>query len=337
MRMTLYRSIIRQAISITWQYKYLWFFGLFATLLASNFEVELVSRFLNQNAATSYSWQGFLETGLFSSQAWNGFMEVAQTSPSSFVGILVLLLVLGMLAVALLWLSITSQVALVSNTDKALKSDGKKPAQARHYHDVSSGIQEGNRYFWPVLLLNIVVRVLVYALAFITIIPFMIWASAQGLGFGISYLIAFIIFLSIALSLALITRYAIAAIVLKGKSIKEAFVQAWHLFWNNWLVSLEMAFILFAISLLSTFLIILAVLIIAIPFIVLYLITLYFSLYVLWVALLILAIITSVAVVIIGGSMVTVFQTTSWVHLYNQLTSKAGATSKLERMFGKNS
>lgn len=334
MHMTLYRSIIRQAISITWQYKYLWFFGLFATLLASNFEVELVSRFLNQNSASSYSWQGFMQTGLFSSQSWNGFMEVAQTSPSSFVGILILLLVLGMLAVALLWLSITSQVALVSNTDKALNGS-KKATQSKRYHDVSSGIQEGNRYFWPVLFLNIAVRIVVFLLAFVTIVPFMLWASAQGLGFGIVYLLSFIIFLSIALSLALITRYAIAAMVLKGKTIKEALVHAWHLFFNNWLVSLEMAFILFAISLLSTFAIILAVLIIAIPFIVLYLVSFYLGLYIIWVGVLLLAIIVSIAVVIIGGSMVTVFQTTSWVGLYNQLITKGGATSKLERMFGR--
>lgn len=335
MRMTLYRSIIRQAISITWQYKYLWFFGLFATLLASNFEVELVSRFLTQNSAPSYSWQGFMETGLFSNQAWNGFMEVAQTSPSSFVGILILLLVLGMLAVALLWLSITSQVALVSNTNKALNGANKKTPQARHAHDVSIGIKEGSRYFWPVLLLNFGVRIAVFLLAYITIVPFLIWASAQGFGFGITYLIIFIVFLAIALSLALIARYAIAGVVLDGLGIKTAIVKAWHLFWKNWLVSLEMGFILFAISLLSTFAIMLAVLIIAIPFIVLYLITLYFNLFILWVGLLLLAILVSVAVVIIGGSMVTVFQTTSWVGLYNQLTSKAGVTSKLERMFGR--
>lgn len=330
--MTLYRSIIRQSIITTWQNKYLWFFGLFATLLASNFEVELVNRFLNQNEAPNYSWESFFSSGLFSNQAWQGFIQLAQTNLTSFMGILILLLVLGILAMALVWLSIVSQVALVSNSDKALASDSKKKS-ALMYHDISSGIKEGNRYFWPVLSLNILVRVIVYGLALITILPFLIWAQGQGIGFGITYLFAFIIFLSIALALALMARYAIAAIVIKGKKIKAGIIQAWQLFWDNWLVSFEMAFILFAISLVSTFFIILAVLIIAIPFVVFYLIALYFDWYFLWVLAPMLAIILSISVVIIGGSIVTVFQTGVWVNLYNQLSGKTKTTSKLERMF----
>lgn len=332
MRMTLYRSILRQALQITWQYKYLWFFGLFATLLASNFEVDLVSRFLNQGES-SYGWQKFFESGLFSSQAWHGFWEVAHTDTSSFIGILILLLVLAILALALLWLSVVSQAALVNNSNKALLGTAKKAGSLKHTHDVSLGFQEGNRYFWPVLGINIIVQVALAALGWVTLVPFLIWVNAQGLGFGLVYLVVFIIFISVALSLALMARYAIASVVLKGQKVTEALGHAWQLFWSNWLVSLEMAFILFATSLVATFFIILAVLIVTIPFVVLYLIMLYFGWYLLWVLMLILAILLSIAIVIIGGSMVTVFQTTAWVGLYNQLTGK-GISSKLERMFG---
>jgi hypothetical protein len=42
--MTLYRSIFRQAWAITWQYKYLWFFGFFAALLGNGGEYEILSK-----------------------------------------------------------------------------------------------------------------------------------------------------------------------------------------------------------------------------------------------------------------------------------------------------
>lgn len=331
MRMSLYRSILRQAMTVAFRYQYLWFFGLFATLLASNFEIELVNRFTNQDP-TTYSWQSLWNSGLLSGQTWHGLMEVARTHTGSFLAIVVLLLVLAILGIALIWLAVVSQAALVSHSSKAL-AGMKKPTGSARYHDISTGFQEGSRHFWPVLWLNIIVRVLVYGLAAATIIPVMIWTSGRGLGFGLTYLVAFIIFLTLALALALMAKYVIATIVLKGKSLKESIVYSWHLFWGNWLVNFEMAFILFAVSLVATFAIIIAVLVLAIPFVLLYILTMALNSYVLWVLMITIAILFSIAVVIIGGSIVTVFQTTAWVGLYNQLTTK-GATSKLERAFG---
>lgn len=331
MRMTLYRSILRQAMTVAFRYHYLWFFGLFATLLASNFEIELVNRFTNQDP-TTYSWESLWNSGLFTSQAWHGLMEVARTHTTSFLAIVVLLLVLAILGIALIWLAVVSQAALVSHSSKAL-TGMKKPVSTGRSHDISTGFQEGSRYFWPVLGLNIIIRIVVYGLAAATIIPVMLWSNGRGLGFGLTYLVAFIIFLTLALALALIAKYVIATIVLKGKTLGQAIVYAWHLFWNNWLVNFEMAFILFALSLLATFAIIIAVLVLAIPFVVLYILTLGLSSYILWVFVITVFILLSIAVVIIGGSIITVFQTTAWVGLYNQLTTK-GATSKLERAFG---
>lgn len=326
MRMSFYRSIIRQAMSVTWQSKYLWFFGLFATLLASNFEIEFINRFLNQGTNTIYGWQSLL-----SYKAWSGFIDLMRVDFTSFIGILILLVVLIIFAVAIIWLSVISQVALINSSHKVFGSPRKTVADRNH--DISTGFQTGRRYFWPVLFLNIVIRVVVYGLALATIVPFIIWSSSKGAIFGLTYLIVFILFFSFALSLALIARYAIATVTIKNKTFMSAIKYSWKLFWDNWLVSLEMAFILFAISLLGTFLILIAVLIVAIPFIVLYVITLMIGFYPLWILMLTLTILLMTGIVVIGGSMLTVFQTVTWVGLYNQLISQ-GTTSKLERMFG---
>ena len=39
--MSIYRAVLRNAIKLTWQFKYLWFFGIFAALVSSVGEFNL--------------------------------------------------------------------------------------------------------------------------------------------------------------------------------------------------------------------------------------------------------------------------------------------------------
>lgn len=328
--MTLYRSIFKQAFVTAWQHKYLWFFGLFATLLASNFEFELVNRFLNRES-TLFAWQRWTDTGIFTMQAWRNLGELARVDTASFISLLILVAILLALLGALIWISIVSQVALVSNANKAIGSGRQSAAERRH--DTSVGFQEGRRYFWPALAINAIVRVVVYGLAALTLIP-ALFRSSPGLIDNIVFLIFFIVFLSVALSLALIAKYAVAALVIKRKSLWESLVSGWQLYWDNWLLSLEMAFILFGLSLLASLVIIIAVLVAAIPFALLYVLALAFTTLWIYVACIILGLIVSFGLIIIGGSIITVVQTAAWVALYNQLAGKGAVPSKLERTFG---
>lgn len=329
--MTFYRSIIRQAIITAWHHKYLWFFGLFATLLSSNFEIELVNRFIN-GADTTSTIQRWLDTGILSGQTWQNFIELARVDFSSFISIVILVIVLIALSITIIWLAIVSQVGLVSSSDKVIGS-AKKATVNTKQQDISVGLQAGRAHFWPVLFLNVLVRALVYGLAATTVVPVLLWASKQTVSFSLFYLVIFLVFFAIALAISLIAKYAIAAIVLKKQKLAVAISSAWDLFWKNWLVSLEMAFILFAISLLATFAILTLILVIAIPFVFLHYLTLAIGSYILWMLIIILGVIIFFTILVLGGSIVTVIQTTAWVSLYNQLNNK-GVASKLERVFG---
>lgn len=328
--MTFYRSIIRQAILTAWHNKYLWFFGLFATLLSSNFEIELVNRFTNGGTVT-YDFQRWWETGIFNGQTWISFFQLATTDPVTFISIILLVAVLIILAVAIIWLAIVSQVALVNSASKIILN-AKKSINAKN-HDTSLELREGRKHFWPVFGLQVLVRVLVYGLAATTVIPVLLWASKPTLTFSLTYLVIFLIFFAIALAISLVAKYAIAAITIKGQRFSQAISSSWDLFWKNWLVSLEMAFILFAISIIATFAIILAILIVGIPVVFLLLLTLYLNSFILWISVIAIGAIISFGILIIGGSIVTVIQTVAWVTLYNQLNGK-GVESKLERVFG---
>lgn len=328
--MSIYRSILKQAFAAAWQHKYLWFFGLFATLLASNFEIELVNRFFYRDS-TPYDWQSWSATGVFSWQAWLSFFELAKTDTVSFFAILIVMLILIALCVALIWISIVSQVALVSNSNKALAS-GPKMSAAERRHDTAVGFEEGRKHFWKVLWLNVLVRLVVYGLAALTLAPL---AFGQGgIALSLLYLALFIVFMVLALSVSLMAKYAIAAVIIKRQTMRTAILSAWNLFWNNWLVSLEMACVLFALSIVGSIAIIIAVLVLAIPLAVLYFLAFALAPYFVYLVLLTLGIILSVAVVIIGGSIITVIQTSSWVALYNQVSGRTKVVSKLERAFG---
>lgn len=330
--MTSYRSILKQAFVTAWEHKYLWFFGLFATLLASNFEIELVNRFTVSSGATPYDWQRWVDTGIFSPQVWSNLMEVARTDAWSFVTFVGVVIILLLLTAGLIWISIVSQIALVSNSNKAIAA-GRRLTAAERKHDMSIGFAEGRTHFWPVLWLNAAVRVVVYGLALATLIPTAAHI-ATGLVGSLVYLVIFIVLLAIALALALIAKYAIAYIIIKRRPAREAVADAWKLFWSNWLASLEMAFILFALSMVASLAIIIAVMVLAIPLAVLYIATVAVGSIVLFVAMLVIAILSSVSVVVIGGSILTVVQTTAWVDFFNQLTT-GKVESKLEKVFNR--
>jgi len=332
MPMSLYRSIIRQSFIIAWKHKYLWFFGLFATFLASNFEIELVDRFLNRQSSTIYDRQRWADTGVFSLRAWGNLMTMIKTDTWSFISILVVFLVLIILLLALLWLAVVSQGALVNNSEKALAEGARKISVAERKHDTSIGFREGRKKFWPILGVNFFVRLIVYVLALVTIAPIAITSSVSVV-MSLVYFVVFIVLLALALILAFITKYAIAYIVLKDKAFGQAIMSAWKLFKNNWLVSLEMTFILFAISILYSLALIVAVLVVAIPIAILYVLSLLISSFTLFLIAFIIGIIIVIAIIVIGGSVLTVIQTTAWVDLFSQLTSGKGPDSKLERIF----
>lgn len=332
MPMSLYRSIIRQSFIVAWKHKYLWLLGLFATLLTSNFEIQLVNKFLNRQASTIYDWKAWVDTGVFSPTAWNNFLQSAQNDTGSFISFLVVFIVLILLMVFVLWLSVVSQGGLVSNVNKALAENGRTTSRVEQKHDMTLAFKEGRKKFWPVLGLNVVIRVLAYLLALITIAP--IFISGQiSVALSIVYFIIFIILLAIVLVLTFMMKYAVAFIVLKNQSFGQSMMSAWRLFKTNWLVSLEMTFILFALSVVISLALIIGVLVIAIPVAILYVVSVMLSSFGLFIAALVLGVLCSIAVIVIGGSILTVITTTSWVMLFNQLVSGKGPESKLERAF----
>ncbi|MFZ4631939.1 MAG: hypothetical protein ACOYL8_01875 [Patescibacteria group bacterium] len=321
-----YRSILKQAWSIVWNHKYLWFFGLFASLAIAggSMEYQFITQTFGQGIIDS-SYQGLntlLAINEFCQLVWFGIINLAGQNFLVIINAITILLLTLTLIAVFVWLAISSQAALVDNVKKILSSK-KKISNLT----VREGLTIGNTHFWSVLGLNILIKLLISFAFFIISLPLLFMVMSTNYAFVIAYTILFVIFVPVSVSLSLIIKYAISCRVLENKSLVQSMEKAYSIFKKNWLISLEIALILFIISFVSTALILIIAAIIFFPFLWLSLI---FSLT--WLSFLVLFL--CLVFIVTFGSILTTFQITVWTDLYLHLKEN-NATAKLERIFQK--
>ncbi|MEI7498287.1 MAG: hypothetical protein WCK11_03335 [Candidatus Falkowbacteria bacterium] len=323
--MPFYRKILRQAWRVTWDHKYLWFFGLFAAFISTG-ELEILTNVFTGGSEISMS--GFFttlkDTNVFSAQGWEGMKLFMVQRPDAFFILLILLLIFLALFLFLLWLSVVSQTAIVQNTANIANDKAAS---------VKIGVQSGATHFWPILGFNIMIKIIVMlALAFLS------WPLILGIN-GLDtlyvaavYLISVIVFLPIVISLLFVAKYAIAYRIIKEEKWGNALRRGWLLFTDNWLISLEVALVFLAIFFFSSLLFLLIMSAIAVP----YLLLLYFMgglgmVFASW-SFFVLGCLILFFLIAWFGSLMTVFQTSGWTYLFLELTGKGGS-SKLARWF----
>jgi hypothetical protein len=226
----------------------------------------------------------------------------------------------------LLWLSVTSQAALVNNAANIIND--KK-------HSFQDGVMAGVKYFWPVLGLNILLKIAIYIILILISLPIISSYVQGGMNQGNAlFLLFFIIFVPIAIIVSFIAKYSIAFVVLKGKSITDAIMAGWRLFANNWLTSIEMAFILLALNFAAGFVLLWLILILAVPFILIAAILSQIAVLANFWSILFLILVPLFLLIMLAGALISSFQISAWTAFYMELVSR-GAVSKLQRIFSK--
>jgi hypothetical protein len=322
-----YRSILKQALSLSWKNKYLWFFGLFASLTIAGGSIEY--QFINQSfgqGILNSSYQGLDEllgiAGIFQF-IYLGIVELFSQNLIVIINALSIILLAATLIAVIAWLAISSQAAIVDTVKRIVIPSKKKSTELSIRH----GLSEGQKHFWPVLGLNIFMRILISAAFFISSLPLLFMMISNAYALVVVYTILFTIFVPVAVSLSLIVKYAISYNVLEGESLVNSLEKGFTLFKKNWLISLEVALLLFLISLFASFFLLLAMAIVVLP---IFVTGLFLS--ATWLAYL--AIFIALLIIIIFGSFLTTFQITSWTNLYLHIKAGKGA-AKLERVFRK--
>lgn len=321
-----YRSILRQALSIAWKHKYLWFFGLFASLAVAGGSMEY--QFITQGLGQGFidgAYQGssnLLALSDLIGQIWWGTIDLFHQNIIIIINTLTILLLAATFIFVFIWLAINSQAALI-DTIKKIIIPKKKPGIL----SIRDGLSTGSRHFWSVLGLNILIKILTSFAFFIISLPLLFLALSNSQSFVIAYIILFVLFVPIAVSLSLIVKYAISARVLEEESLVKSLAEGWNLFRKNWLISLEVAIILFVISFLSSLAILLVIAVLFFPL-------LWFSLAFSIGWLVFLMLFLSLLTAILFGSFFTTFQIATWTNLYLHLKDNKGL-AKLERIFQK--
>ncbi|HNX10631.1 MAG TPA: hypothetical protein PKI61_00620 [bacterium] len=322
-----YRQILKQALRISWKNKFLWFFGLFASLLSIGAEYQILSRPSSSQAAMTWfgSLYNFINSGLFSTKVFSNIGYLFKTQPGATTIFLFIFIAFLVLVVFLIWLAVTSQVALVKNSEKIINDPKEKLEPAARWH-----LRFAHKQFWPVFGYNLISKVLVNVAITLVSLP-LLFPLVNRFAVNTIYLILFIIFIPVAICISWVIKYAIAFLVLKNEKFSVALVQGWRLFRKNWLITVESGLLLFAVNFLATFAVLLACLVVAIPFIILAAAFLYlFSVSAFWV-MVILGFLTLTVFVVICGSLLTTFQTVAWTDIFMKLNSGLGK-SKMERL-----
>lgn len=314
-----YRTILKRSWQITKKYKFLWGLGFLATFVGASVDLAFFLDYTDKISNQLVIWQNF-QNYLLSSDWANFFYQF------SYAPLLVKLFVLTLLVitVALLFL-----IFIIAISAKAGLVNGINEIEERGSGSFKTNFQIGTKFTWPVLKLIILEKIIIFLIITLLFAPLMVILIVKN--FQIVYwinIIAFLIFLPLLIIINFVINYAIAYIVLQGKKMWAAIKSGWQLFINNWLISLEMAFILLIFNLVVGIIFIIAVLLISSPLVIMIILALntpwfyFFFILVLFIIFLVSVIITI---------FLNVYQTTAWILLFLKL-NQTKLYSKLERL-----
>ena len=319
-----YRLIIQKAWKIAWQYKYLWLFGLFASIVAASgsFEYQFLSGNLQAGSLDNpYYYLNVILIGLESLGLFlMGFVNLFSYDILTIINTLTVIIMVTALISAFIWLSISSQGALFS-ASKELITGTKK------HNDLNLRklITIGHKNFWPVLGLNLLVKLAIIIILSLISLPLVVLAAKTSISLTFIYMLSFIIFVPLAIACSLMIKYAIAFKVLDGEDFVTAIKKAWEMFKTNWLVSVEMGLILFLINFAIGFLLIIGLSIIILPYFI-------FAIDYGIVWLIILLALIALFLILSLGAFITTFQISAWTNIFFEL-KKGNGQAKLERIF----
>lgn len=321
--MTLYRDIIKRAVKSSWSNKYFWFFGLFATFFTSSSLYGLFANIVSGDLASNPFPILSRLSKLFSLDTFSNIGKTMSEQPVNVAIIILIYFSFVVLFFFVAWLSTVSQAALVNNA--ALELTEKE-------NNLKIGLNAGIEKFWPVFSLNIFLKAIFYFGFFVISLPFILGIfQKSSLSDNLIFSVVFVFFASLAIVFSFIIKYSIAYIVLKKENFFGGLKKGWSLFKENWLISIEMAFLLFFIDFFVNIIIILLLTIVIVPFIFMaVLLAGWGSLFGFWVLMLI-ALILFLLIAAFSRAIITAFQIVSWTDLFVILIGQGGQ-SKLQRL-----
>ncbi|MFA6534039.1 MAG: hypothetical protein WCT37_02590 [Patescibacteria group bacterium] len=320
--MTPYRQILKNAWLTIRSRRGLWFFGFLATFWGVGGVYEIILNGLRLSTGRDFFlvklWQSIAVTGISGADLKAAFF----VRPLTGLTLIMMLLIIALIVLFFYWLFTTSQITVLR---ACAKGPGRDSALA--------GFAESQKYFWPVFVLNLGGKILIFFIFFLLsygALAAVLNGGVTILGFSF-YLVTFIVSLLLVLTISFLVLLSNIYLTVKDYRLKDAVAAAWRLLFANWLILLEVAAGLFALTILITIALFLVVLMLMAPLYVLSYASivlqspwLYYLSY-----LAVIIIIFLLALVVTAG--LTTFQLAVWVGVFGNL-EKNQLESKLHRL-----
>lgn len=306
--MGLYRESISSGWRLAWKHKYLWIFGIFASLVSSG--LASAWDLLYNNASKVIDQQTYLNSlnQLYTSNTLtllvkNSFQFFTGFNITSVLAILIVLCIF----IAFIWLAIVSLGALINAS--SLWQDGKSS-------NITNDFSESQRSFWRLLSIQAIGRLAIYGSILIAAAPLLSLYFFKGIDVMVLLfaILSFIIIIPFGLLVYFISMYASIYTVVEKTPIMTSVSKGWNLFKNNWYISVVFALVLFIINIIIGFL---ASQFLAIPAVIIVQSQASLSTYGVFTVLLLLA-----AFLVVQGALVA-FQYGATVHFMKSISAKS--------------
>lgn len=308
---SLYREILFQAWQITWHQKLMWILGLFSAFIATGGALELLSRNLKW-VFSPYPW-------------WRSYhlMPSHLNAPVTVWLFVLILILLGLFAI-FIWAVIRSFISLIKSANSYREKT--KIDLARIWH-------KSQEKFWPVFGAVAVFKILEYLFIFLSLLP--LWGFILGYWditkLWVIYPLVFLIAVFGSLLCSFMVVFTSCYIVLENDKITDSIFRSLNLFGRHWLVSLEMAIIIFVINFIFSTLAVAIIVIVTIPVAAIVFSSLVFSLPIFGSAAVFLGILLSTLLILWVAGILGTFHTVAWTLLFKRMHND-NALSKLIRL-----
>lgn len=309
-----YRHVLKQAGGLAWREWRLWPLSFFASFLLTAGTYDTIGNTYFQISRQAGILQG---RSPWSGLTWDSFGGI-------FGAVTALQWALGLSIVFLAFLaaSCVAQGALVYAIGASRL--GNKT-------DLRQALAVGARAFWPIAALNVMALV-AFALIRFVVAAFMDYAlTADTLAAGLLFVGSFVLFVGLAFVLTIIQVFALNAMILQGAPVADAILRGYVQFKRHWVVCVETALILAAVSVLLnaglTYLVFLA----GMPFLAAMVTAAVIQSPIMYFGALVLALAAMFAVFCLATAMLAQLQYATWTSLYRKL-GEGGVVPKLHRL-----
>ena len=297
--------------------------GFLAAFLGMGGEYEFI--FNQYNNLSGGEWSGLGSWLQFIGGSGQDFLAVlsAAVGELSWSTLLALVIFLALLFI-LAAMVIIAQGALISGAASAAR-DGRVR--------ILDALRVGYKSFWSLLAIIISTRLLAFFVLVVVGVPIVsiLLALDESLVSSGASIILFVLGLPLFVLFSLVAKFAVTYRVVEGERWRSALAKSFALFAGHWLVTIELALIVFIVNILTAVFFIFVALVLAIPFILLGIIIADLAYVFVLKALVTTSLVLFLLILLVLGSALSTFQNTVWTVLFLKIKD-APRMSKLLRM-----